>query len=411
MVRKRRRKKLPVPERQPLVRPTQPNEVWSMDFLFDELANGRRVKALTVVDDCSKESVQIVADTSIPALYVTRVLDQVKAQRGLPKVIRTDNGPEFAGRTMQTWAARNGVELRFIQPGKPVQNAYIESFNSRFRDECLSQHWFASLSHMRSVIDTWRDDYNHHRPHSTLGTCRRPCSPRSAASSLAALRKPPHQLRCKTLGSRSKCYESWGQRTATEGHTVRRQAAGVLEDLPGWANTVIGDLLSELHGWTNASRCTTGTLRRSPVRMSARIGSCSCMAWARPPQRRADGPCTAAGCVRALQRGASALELEDEVAARVQVASSDSGATLMNQAYIAHRPCPGMWGQDHDHVATLPSTTRRARRYSRRCWLLTPPCRGSRGLPFSPDLDDVALHALDDLEELRACLRWRMVLL
>ena len=169
MVRKRRRKKLPVPERQPLVRPTQPNEVWSMDFVFDELAGGRRVKTLTVVDDCSKEAVQIVADTSIPALYVTRVLDQIKAERGLPKAIRTDNGPEFAGRTMQNWAAKNGVELRFIQPGKPVQNAYIESFNSRFRDECLSQHWFASLSHMRSVIDNWREDYNHHRPHSTLG--------------------------------------------------------------------------------------------------------------------------------------------------------------------------------------------------------------------------------------------------
>ena len=169
MVRKRRRKKLPVPERQPLVRPMQPNEVWSMDFVFDELANGRRVKTLTVVDDCSKEVVQIAVDTSIPALYVTRALDQVKAERGLPKVIRTDNGPEFAGRTMQTWAAKNGVELRFIQPGKPVQNAYIESFNSRFRDECLSQHWFASLSHMRSIVDSWRDDYNHHRPHSTLG--------------------------------------------------------------------------------------------------------------------------------------------------------------------------------------------------------------------------------------------------
>ena len=168
-VRKRRRKKLPTCERQPLVRPEQPNEVWSMDFVFDELANGRKVKTLTVVDDCTKESVQIIADTSIPALYVTRVLDQVKAERGLPKVIRTDNGPEFAGRKMLDWAARNGVELRFIQPGKPVQNAYIESFNSRFRDECLSQHWFASLSHMRSIIDNWRHDYNHYRPHSTLG--------------------------------------------------------------------------------------------------------------------------------------------------------------------------------------------------------------------------------------------------
>ena len=169
MVRKRRRKKLPVPERQPLVRPEQLNEVWSMDFVFDELANGRKVKTLTVVDDCTKEAVQIAVDTSISALYVTRVLDRIKAERGLPKVIRTDNGPEFAARTMQTWAAQNGVELRFIQPGKPVQNAYIESFNSRLRDECLSQHWFASLSHMRSVIDNWREDYNHHRPHSALG--------------------------------------------------------------------------------------------------------------------------------------------------------------------------------------------------------------------------------------------------
>ena len=91
------------------------------------------------MDDCSKEAVRIAADTSIPALYVTRLLDQLGIERGLPKVIRTDNGPEFAGRTMHDWAARNGVELRFIQPGKPVQNAYIESFNSRFRDECLSQ--------------------------------------------------------------------------------------------------------------------------------------------------------------------------------------------------------------------------------------------------------------------------------
>jgi putative transposase len=168
MVRRRRRKKLSVPERQPLVRPLQPDEVWSMDFVFDELADGRRIKTLTVVDDCSKEAVSIVVDTSMPALYVTRVLDQVGSERGLPKAIRTDNGPEFAGRTMQDWAAKRGIELRFIQPGKPVQNAYVESFNSRLRDECLSQHWFASLSHMRSVIDAWRDDYNHHRPHSAL---------------------------------------------------------------------------------------------------------------------------------------------------------------------------------------------------------------------------------------------------
>ena len=115
-VKKWLRKKLPAPERQPLVRPEQPNEVWSMDFVFDELANGRKVKTLTVVDDCTKEAVQIAADTSIPALYVTRVLDAVKAERGLPKVLRTDNGPEFAGCTMQDWAARNQVERQTPRP-------------------------------------------------------------------------------------------------------------------------------------------------------------------------------------------------------------------------------------------------------------------------------------------------------
>lgn len=169
MVRKRHRKKLPVAERMPLIRPEQPGQVWSMDFVFDELANGRKIKTLTVVDDCSKECIALAADTSIPALYVTRLLDEAIGQRGLPKVIRSDNGPEFAGRIMQTWAAQRGIEHRFIQPGKPIQNAFIESFNGKFRDECLSQHWFASLSHVRSVLANWRQDYNHHRPHSALG--------------------------------------------------------------------------------------------------------------------------------------------------------------------------------------------------------------------------------------------------
>lgn len=205
-VRRRRRKKLPVPERQPLVRPSLPNEVWSMDFVFDELADGRRVKTLTIVDDCTKASVKIIADTSIPAAYVARTLDQIKAERGLPKVIRTDNGPEFAGRVMQDWAARNGVEWRFIQPGKPVQNAYIESFNSRFRDECLSQHWFASLSHLRSVIEAWREDYNEHRPHSALGYLP---PAKFAATLKAAMQETDGTEISDTINpqdSRSECY-------------------------------------------------------------------------------------------------------------------------------------------------------------------------------------------------------------
>jgi transposase InsO family protein len=124
----------------------------------------RRRKKLAQSRRQRKEAVQIAVDTPIPAQF-----DQIRAQRGLLQVIRSDNGPKFAGRTMQAWAARNGVQLRFIELGKPVQNAYVESLNSRFRDECLSQHWFASLSHMRSVIDNWRQGYNCRRPYSALG--------------------------------------------------------------------------------------------------------------------------------------------------------------------------------------------------------------------------------------------------
>jgi putative transposase len=140
-----------------------------MDFVFDELANGRRIKILTIVDDCTKECLGLFTDTSIPALYVTRMLGSVIAKRGKPKTIRSDNGPEFAGHVMQAWMAEQGIEHRFIQPGKPMQNAFIESFNGKLRDECLSQHWFAHLVHVRSVLANWREDYNHHRPHSSLG--------------------------------------------------------------------------------------------------------------------------------------------------------------------------------------------------------------------------------------------------
>ena len=169
MVRQREKRKLSVSERQPLTCPQAPNEIWSMDFIFDELANGRRIKNLTIVDDCSKEAIGIVADTSIPAVYVIRVLEHIKQVRSLPKVIRTDNGPEFAGRVMQKWIAENHLEHRFIQPGKPMQNAFIESFNGRLRDECLSVLWFANLRHMRSILAGWQADYNHKRPHSALG--------------------------------------------------------------------------------------------------------------------------------------------------------------------------------------------------------------------------------------------------
>src|SRR5450755_4918596 len=169
MVRRRKRKKVPLGERQPLIRPSYRNEVWSVDFVFDRLADGRSLKCLTVVDDCTHEAVAIQPDRAISGAYVARILDRVKAERGLPKVIRSDNGSEFCGCAMLTWANENGVLLRFIEPGKPNQNAYVESFNGRLRDECLNEHWFTSLASATALNEAWRRDYNERRPKKDLG--------------------------------------------------------------------------------------------------------------------------------------------------------------------------------------------------------------------------------------------------
>jgi putative transposase len=168
-VRRRKKRRGLEVDREALVLPRRPNDTWSMDFVMDTFATGRRLKCLTIVDDCTKEAVDIVADTSIPGQYVARVLDRVAQFRGYPKAIRTDQGPEFTCRALDQWAYRNGVQLKLIQPGKPTQNAYIESFNGRFRDECLNDHWFLTLEHARAIIATWRRDYNESRPHSSLG--------------------------------------------------------------------------------------------------------------------------------------------------------------------------------------------------------------------------------------------------
>lgn len=167
-VQRRRKRQGVMVEREKLSLPTKPNEVWSMDFVSDALAGGRRIKALTIVDDFTKESVDIAVDHGISGHYVTRVLDQAVRFRGTPQAIRTDQGPEFTGRALDQWAYRNGVQLKLIQPGKPTQNAYIESFNGRFRDECLNEHWFTSLAEARVLVASWRRDYNEHRPHSSL---------------------------------------------------------------------------------------------------------------------------------------------------------------------------------------------------------------------------------------------------
>nr|WVL54470.1 IS3 family transposase [Xanthomonas nasturtii] len=168
-VRRRKRKKVPVGERQPLLRPSQANQVWSMDFVFDRTADGRAIKCLVIVDDATHEAVAIEVERAICGHGVTRVLERLAIRRGLPKVIRTDNGKEFCGKAMVAWAHAHGVQLRLIQPGKPNQNAYVESFNGRLRDECLNEHWFPTLLHARTEIERWRREYNEERPKKAIG--------------------------------------------------------------------------------------------------------------------------------------------------------------------------------------------------------------------------------------------------
>ena len=140
-----------------------------MDFVFDRTAEGRVIKCLTIVDDATHEAVAIEVERAISGQGVTRTLDRLALSRGLPAVIRTDNGKEFCGKAMVTWAYERGVQLRLIEPGKPNQNAYVESFNGRLRDECLNEHWFTHIVHARTLIETWRREYNEERPKKGLG--------------------------------------------------------------------------------------------------------------------------------------------------------------------------------------------------------------------------------------------------
>jgi putative transposase len=147
---------------------TRPNERWSIDFVSDCVSSGRVIRMLTMVDDCTRECPAIEVDTSLGGVRVGRVLDRVVAERGLPEAIVLDNGPEFRGRALAAWSDERGVRLEFIQPGKPMQNGYVESFNGRLRDECLNANWFTSLSDAKRKIEEWRQDYNQQRPHSSL---------------------------------------------------------------------------------------------------------------------------------------------------------------------------------------------------------------------------------------------------
>jgi len=167
-VRKRPRKKLRAVRPMPLPSPSRVNERWAMDFVHDYLADGRRLRTLNVLDAFTRECHAIEVDTSLAGGRVARVLDELVAKHGKPEGITVDNGPEFVSQALDRWAFANGVTLHFIQPGKPVQNAHVESFNGRFRDECLSQAHFPTLARARVEIELWRIDYNDVRPHSAL---------------------------------------------------------------------------------------------------------------------------------------------------------------------------------------------------------------------------------------------------
>jgi len=151
-----------------MTRPARVNERWSMDFVSDGLSNGRRFRTLNIIDDFSRECPVIEVDTSLPGTRVVRILERLAETRGLPQAIVVDNGPELISKALDEWAYRNRVRLHFIEPGKPVQNAFVESFNGKFRDECLNEHWFTSLADAQQIIEAWRIDYNTKRPHSAL---------------------------------------------------------------------------------------------------------------------------------------------------------------------------------------------------------------------------------------------------
>ena len=168
-LRRRARKKVTAVLRVALPRPSEPGRCYAMDFVHDRLATGRRFKCLTMTDLCSKEVPVIAVDVSIGGERVCRILDRLFIGRPLPETVILDNGPEFSGMALDAWAGQHGVRLHFIQPGKPVQNAFIESFNGKFRDECLNEHWFLTLQEAQIVIEAWRREYNEERTHSAIG--------------------------------------------------------------------------------------------------------------------------------------------------------------------------------------------------------------------------------------------------
>jgi putative transposase len=168
-IRRRAKKRLPERVKQALMVPSTPNQVWSIDFMSDSLVDGRKFRLLNIIDDFNRESLAVEVDTSLPSLRVIRVLDRLIAQRGKPANIRCDNGPEFISHRLENWCTDKKITLQFIQPGRPMQNAYIERKNGSMRRELLNAYMFNSLTEVRCLSEEWRLDYNEERPHKSLG--------------------------------------------------------------------------------------------------------------------------------------------------------------------------------------------------------------------------------------------------
>jgi putative transposase len=168
-IRRRIKRRLPQRVKQPLVVPDALNQAWSMDFMSDSLVDGRRFRLLNIIDDYNRESLWIEVDTSLPSLRVIRVLERLVEMRGKPLRIRVDNGPEFISDRLQLWCEERNIQLQFIQPGKPVQNAFIERNNGSLRRELLDAYHFFTLKEVRLMAEEWQQDYNGSRPHQALG--------------------------------------------------------------------------------------------------------------------------------------------------------------------------------------------------------------------------------------------------
>lgn len=167
--RRKGKRRLPARVKQPLVKQELINQSWSMDFMSDSIVGGRRFRTFNLIDDCTREVLAIEIDTSLSSKRIIRTLERVILDRGKPNIIRTDNGPEFTSKDLELWARDNEIQIQFIQPGRPMQNGYIERFNRIYRESILDAYLFFDLDQVRMLTDEWIDEYNNRRPHESLG--------------------------------------------------------------------------------------------------------------------------------------------------------------------------------------------------------------------------------------------------